>query len=89
MTPVDIAIKEGRLSFQKRKYKYTPTAQTQAKIEEYKKPFNSERANKIYELKLTNRKKVWQEVDRRLAKIEKYVDKGLIKISNKQFICQK
>lgn len=88
MNAVDIAEKEGRIKFfPNGSYKYTPTTQTQIKIEKFKKPFNSERANKVYELKLTNRKKVWEEADRRLAKIEKYVDKGLIKISNKQFIC--
>lgn len=88
MNAVDMAIKEGRLSFYNGRYKYTPTAQTQKRIEEAKKPFNSERANAIHEIKIMNRKKIWQEVDRRLEKIEKYVDKGLIRISNKQFICQ-
>ena len=87
MNPVDLAIKEGRLNFQKGRYSYTPTAQTQKRIEEAKKPFNSERANKFHEVKLINRKKLWQETDKRLAKIEKYVDKGLVRITNKEFIC--
>lgn len=85
MNPVDIAIKEGRLSFYKGKYRYTPTAQTQKKIEELKKPFDSERANKLHDLKISNRK-TWAEVDRRLEKIERYIDKGLIRIHNKEFI---
>ena len=87
MNAVDLAIREGRLSFYKGKYRYTPTAQTQKKIEELKKPFNSERANAIHEIKIMNRKKLYQETDKRLAKIEKYVDKGLIRISNNKFIC--
>ena len=89
MNPVDIAIKEGRLSFHNGKYRYIPTAQTQKRLEEFKKPFNSERANKIHELKLSFRKHIWSEADRRLAKVEKYVDKGLVKIQNKEFICKK
>ena len=87
MNAVDLAIREGRLSFYKGRYKYTPTAQTQKRIEEAKKPFNSEKANAIHEIKLINRKKLWQETDKRLAKIEKYVDKGLVRITNKEFIC--
>ena len=89
MNPVDLAIREGRLSFHNGKYRYIPTAQTQKRIEEAKKPFNSERANKIHELKLSFRKYIWSEADRRLAKIEKYVDRGLVKIQNKEFICKK
>lgn len=87
MNAVDLAIREGRLSFYKGRYRYTPTAQTQKRIEEAKKPFNSEKANAIHEIKLINRKKLWQETDKRLAKIEKYVDKGLVRITNKEFIC--
>ena len=87
MNAVDLAIREGRLSFYKGRYKYTPTAQTQKRIEEFKKPFDSIRANNIHEVKLMNRKKLWQETDKRLAKIEKYVDKGLVRITNKEFIC--
>ena len=37
MNAVDLAIREGRLSFYKGRYKYTPTAQTQKRIEELKK----------------------------------------------------
>ena len=87
MNAVDIAIKEGRLSFHNGRYKYTPTSSTQKRIEELKKPFDSIRANKFHEVKLINRKKLWQETDKRLAKIEKYVDKGLVRITNKEFIC--
>ena len=87
MNAVDLAIREGRLSFYNGRYKYIPTAQTQKRMEEAKKPFNSERANNIHEVKLMNRKKLWQEADKRLAKIEKYVDKGLVRITNKEFIC--
>lgn len=87
MNAVDLAIRERRLSFYKGRYKYTPTAQTQKRIEELKKPFDSIRANKFHEVKLINRKKLWQETDKRLAKIEKYVDKGLVRITNKEFIC--
>ena len=87
MNAVDLAIREGRLNFHKGRYSYTPTAQTQKRIEEFKKPFDSIRANNIHEVKLMNRKKLWQETDKRLAKIEKYVDKGLVRITNKEFIC--
>lgn len=87
MNAVDLAIKEGRLNFHKGRYSYTPTTQAQKRIEEFKKPFDSIRANNIHEVKLMNRKKLWQETDKRLAKIEKYVDKGLVRITNKEFIC--
>lgn len=87
MNAVDIAIKEGRLSFYNGRYRYIPTSSTQKRIEEFKKPFDSIRANNIHEVKLMNRKKLWQETDKRLAKIEKYVDKGLVRITNKEFIC--
>ena len=59
--------------------------ETQEKMARYKKPFDSEKTNKLYDLKISNRK-TWSEVDRRLEKIERYVDKGLIKIHNKEFI---
>ena len=87
MNAVDLAIREGRLNFHKGRYSYTPTTQAQKRIEEFKKPFDSIRANNIHEVKLMNRKKLWQETDKRLAKIEKYVDKGLVRITNKEFIC--
>ena len=87
MNPVTQAENEGRLIFFRNgQYKYIPSKKAQAKIQEYKKPFNSERANKIHELKLSFRKHIWSEADRRLAKIEKYVDRGLVKIQNKEFI---
>lgn len=83
MNAVRKAEQEGRLIFFKNgKYKYIPTKETQEKMARYKKPFDSEKANK---LKISNRK-IWSEVDRRLEKIERYVDKGLIKIHNKEFI---
>ena len=86
MNAVRKAEQEGRLIFFKNgKYKYIPTKETQEKMEEFKKPFDSERANKLHDLKISNRK-IWAEVDRRLEKIERYVDKGLIKIHNKEFI---
>lgn len=89
MNPFKKALDEGRIKFfPNGKYKYIPTTQAQKKIEEAKKPFDSKKANTIHEIKIMNRKKTWQEADRRLAKIEKFMDKGLIKISNKQFICQ-
>lgn len=88
INPVGKAEREGRLQFFRNgSYKYIPTTSTAKRIEEAKKPFNSARANSIHEVKIMNRKEIWKEADRRLAKIEKYVDKGLIKISNKQFIC--
>ena len=87
MNAVRKAEQEGRLIFfRDGKYKYTPTKETQEKMARYKKPFDSEKANKIHELKLSFRKHIWSEVDRRLEKIERYVDKGLIKIHNKDFI---
>jgi len=83
MNPVTKAEQEGRLIFFKNgKYKYIPTKETQEKMARYKKPFDSEKANK---LKISNRK-IWSEIDRRLEKIERYVDKGLIKIHNKEFV---
>lgn len=86
MNPVTQAENEGRLIFFKNgKYKYIPTKETQEKMARYKKPFDSEKANKLYDLKISNRK-TWSEVDRRLEKIERYVDKGLIKIHNKEFV---
>lgn len=86
MNAVRKAEQEGRLIFfRDGKYKYIPTKETQEKMARYKKPFDSEKANKLYDLKISNRK-TWAEVDRRLEKIERYVDKGLIKIHNKEFI---
>ena len=86
MNAVRKAEQEGRLIFFRNgKYKYIPTKETQEKMARYKKPFDSEKANKLYDLKISNRK-IWSEVDRRLEKIERYVDKGLIKIHNKEFI---
>ena len=87
MDTIRKAQQEGRLIFfRDGRYKYIPTKETQEKQKEYKKSFNSERANRIHELKLSFRKHIWSEADRRLAKIEKYVDKGLVKIQNKEFI---
>jgi len=87
MNAVRKAEQEGRLIFFKDgKYKYIPTKETQEKMARYKKPFDSEKANKMHELKLSFRKHIWSEVDRRLEKIERYVDKGLVKIHNKEFI---
>lgn len=86
MNPITKAEQEGRLIFfRDGKYKYIPTKETQEKMSRYKKPFDSEKANKLYDLKISNRK-IWSEVDRRLEKIERYVDKGLIKIHNKEFV---
>ena len=83
MNAIRKAEQEGRLIFfRDGKYKYIPTKETQEKMARYKKPFDSEKANK---LKISNRK-IWSEIDRRLEKIERYVDKGLIKIHNKEFI---
>lgn len=86
MDTIRKAEQEGRLIFfRDGKYKYIPTKETQEKMARYKKPFDSEKANKLYDLKISNRK-TWSEVDRRLEKIERYVDKGLIKIHNKEFV---
>lgn len=86
MNAVRKAEQEGRLIFFKNgKYKYIPTKETQEKMARYKKPFDSEKANKLYDLKISNRK-TWAEVDRRLEKIERYIDKGLIRIHNKEFV---
>lgn len=89
MNPFKKALDEGRIKFfPNGKYKYIPTTQAQKKIEEAKKPFDSQRANTIHEIKIMNRKKTWQEANRRLEKIENHIDKGLKRIQNKQFICQ-
>jgi len=87
MDKVKQAIEEKRLIFfSNGSYKYVPTTQAQKKIEEVKKPFDSQRANKIHEIKIMNRKKIWQEANRRLEKIENHIDKGLKRIQNKEFI---
>lgn len=87
MNPVTKAEQEGRLIFFKNgKYKYIPSKEARERIAKAKS-FDSERANKAHDVKLSFRKHIWAESDRRLAKIEKYVDKGLIKITNKEFIC--
>ena len=87
MDTIRKAEQEGRLIFfRDGKYKYIPTKETQAKINESKRPFDSEKANKMHDLKISFRKHIWSEADRRLAKIEKYVDRGLVKIQNKEFI---
>lgn len=86
MNAVRKAEQEGRLIFFRNgKYKYIPTKETQEKMARYKKPFDSEKANKLHDLKILNRK-TWAEVDRRLEKIERYIDKGLIRIHNKEFV---
>lgn len=86
MNAVRKAEQEGRLIFfRDGKYKYIPTKETQEKMARYKKPFDSEKANKLHDLKISNRK-TWAEVDRRLEKIERYIDKGLIRIHNKEFV---
>jgi len=86
MNAIRKAEQEGRLIFfRDGKYKYIPTKETQEKMARYKKPFDSEKANKLYDLKISNRK-TWAEVDRRLEKIERYIDKGLIRIHNKEFV---
>ena len=86
MNAIRKAEQEGRLIFfRDGKYKYIPTKETQEKMARYKKPFDSEKANKLHDLKILNRK-TWSEVDRRLEKIERYIDKGLIRIHNKEFI---
>ena len=86
MNAVRKAEQEGRLIFfRDGKYKYIPTKETQEKMARYKKPFDFERANKLHDLKISNRK-TWAEVDRRLEKIERYIDKGLIRIHNKEFV---
>lgn len=87
MDTIRKAEQEGRLIFfRDGRYKYIPTKETQVKINESKRPFDSEKANKMHDLKISFRKHIWSEADRRLAKIEKYVDKGLVKIQNKEFI---
>jgi len=87
MNPVTQAENEGRLIFFRNgQYKYIPSKKAQAKINESKRPFDSEKANKMHDLKISFRKHIWSEADRRLSKIEKYVDKGLVKIQNKEFI---
>ena len=87
MDKVKQAIEEKRLIFfSNGSYKYVPTTQAQKKIEEVKKPFDSQRANTIHEIKIMNRKKIWQEANRRLEKIENHIDKGLKRIQNKEFI---
>jgi len=87
MNPAMKAIEEKRLIFFKGgKYKYIPTTETQKKIGDSKKIFDSKKAEKMYEAKIHFRNHIWKETDRRLEKIEKWVDKGLIKISNKEFI---
>lgn len=87
MNAVDIAIKEGRLSFYNGRYKYTPTSSTQKRIEEAKKPFNSERAIEAHNKKLIFKASV-KEASRKVELIENQLAKGkqIIKIQNKEYV---
>lgn len=77
------AIEENRIIFfNNGRYKYVPSQEYQKQ----RSKFNSEKANRIHDLKIMYRKKIWQETDKRLHLIEKYIEKGLRKISNKEFI---
>jgi hypothetical protein len=89
MNPVDLAIKEGRLTFHNGRYKYIPTAQTQKRIEEAKKPFNSGRAIESHNKKLMFRASV-KEASRKVELIENQLEKGkqIIKIQNKNYVCK-
>ena len=89
MNAVDLAIREGRLSFHNGRYRYTPTAQTQKRIEEAKKPFNSERAIEAHNKKLIFKASV-KEGLRKVELIENQLAKGkqIIKIKNKEYVCK-
>lgn len=89
MNAVDLAIREGRLSFHNGRYKYIPTAQTQKRIEEAKKPFNSERAIEAHNKKLIFKASV-KEASREVQLIENQLAKGkqIIKIKNKEYVCK-
>ncbi len=84
MNGLKLAIEEGRIVFfNNGRYKYVPS-HTYQKIKS--KTFNSERANKLHDLKITNRKSTWTQVDRKLSIIENYVEKGLKRIENGKLI---
>lgn len=84
MNGVTLAEKENRIIFFKNgSYKYEPSKEY---LEKKTKSFDSERANKAHDIKIMFRKHIWSEADRRLAKIQEYMDKGLVKIQNKRFI---
>ena len=86
MDKVRQAIEENRIIFfNNGRYKYVPSKEYQ-KEKEKEKRFDSEKANKIHNLKVMYRKSLWQETDRKLFLIEKYMEKGLKRISNKEFI---
>jgi len=85
MHGLKLAIEEGRIVFfNNGRYKYVPSHTYQKKIKE--KMFDSERANKLHDLKITNRKTTWTQVDRNLSIIENYVDKGLKRINDGKLI---
>lgn len=84
MNPVTLAEREGRLTFFKNgQYKYEPSKEY---LEKKAKSFDSERVNKAHDVKILFRKHIWNETNRRLAKIEEHVDKGLVRIQSKRFI---
>lgn len=89
MNAVDLAIREGRLSFHNGKYRYIPTTQTQKIIEEAKKPFNSEKAIESHNKKLIFKASV-REGLRKVELIENQLAKGkqIIKIQNKNYVCK-
>ena len=89
MNAVDLAIREGRLNFHKGRYSYTPTTQAQKKMEEAKKPFNSERAIEAHNKKLIFKTSV-KEASRKVELIENQLAKGkqIIKIKNKEYVCK-
>ena len=84
MNGLKLAIEEGRIVFfNNGRYKYVPS-HTYQKIKNNK--FDSERANKMHDLKIINRKSTWTQVDRKLSIIENYVEKGLKRIENGKLI---
>ena len=87
MNAVDLAIREGRLNFHKGRYSYTPTTQAQKRMEEAKKPFNSERAIEAHNKKLIFKTSV-KEASRKVELIENQLAKGkqIIKIQNKEYV---
>jgi len=84
MNGLKLAIEEGIIVFfNNGRYKYVPS-HTYQKVKN--KPFDSERANKLHDLKITNRKSTWTQVDRKLSIIEDHVEKGLKRIENGKLI---
>lgn len=89
MNAIDLAEKEGRIKFfPGGSYKYVPSEKTLAKMAEFRKPFDREKALERHSKKLIFKASVHEGL-RRVELIENQLAKGnrIIKIQNKRYIC--